>query len=619
MKGRRLVAITVLLAAPSIAISAACTGGGGSTDAGRAAGNDSGAAGTGDTGGLAPVTFEVYEEAEDPSPDTAADWSTLEPGLHASFGSIDEHYFKSSIPQVELTDQWRGTAWRGEKVSAQLVLWSTDPIELIDFEFSSFDGPGQAVLPAEIAQARYIRYVLTDEFADGCGYRNPEDYAAHLYPDGLDPASTFSKPGNSARPVWISISVPPGALPGTYTSSLMMSAPGQPPMSFALALEVLPRTLPPPSEWEFHLDLWQNPYAVARMHEVEPWSEAHWELLRPLMQMLAEAGQKVITTTITDKPWASQTWDPFESMVVWTKKGNGAWEFDYTVFDNWVQFLMDLGINKQINSYSLIPWTGELTYFDEATREKVAVAVEPGSPEYVEMWTPFLIDFRAHLEERGWNTITNIAMDEAEPEDMQRMLDLMDELAPEFGIALADNKKSYKLYPDHIKDLCVSYSDTIDTPDLEYRKAQGHPSTYYVCCSDPFPNTFTFSPPAEAAFIGWFTRAGGLDGFLRWSYNSWTENPLRDSRFRTWPAGDTYIVYPDARSSIRFERLIEGIQDAEKIRILRTELEAAGTPEALRKLELLESTLARFNIRERPDDTEGLLSEGKRILEELSR
>lgn len=613
MMSRKLTVPTILLAVPLAVVLSACSGGGMSAESG---------AGSAGTAGARAATFPFYEEAEDPSPDTSADWSVVEPGLHASVGSIDQHYFRSSIPQLEPSIEWRGTAWRGEKVSAQLVLWSAEPIQGIEIEFSEFAGSGDAngqTLPSDIAQARFVRYVLTDEFADGCGYRKPEDFAVYLYPDGLDLVTSFDKAGNSTRPVWITIDVPHDAAPGTFTANARLSALGQEFQELTLELEVLPKTLPPPSEWAFHLDLWQNPYAVARMHEVEAWSEAHWELLRPIMQMLADAGQKVITATITEKPWASQTWDPFDSMVVWTRTTDGTWEFDYSVFDNWVQFLMDLGINRQINAYSLIPWTKELTYLDEATGEKVAVALEPGSPEYVELWTPFLIDFRAHLEEKGWNTITNIAMDEADAEDMQRMLDLMDELAPEFGIALADNKKSYQLYPDHIKDLCVSYSDVIDESDLEYRKAQGYPSTYYVCCSDPFPNTFTFSPPAEAAFIGWYAKAAGLDGFLRWSYNSWTEDPLRDSRFRTWPGGDTYIVYPDARSSIRFERLIEGIQDAEKIRILREELEAAGTPEARQKLELLESTLARFNIRERPADTEGLLNQGKRVLEELSR
>ena len=42
-------------------------------------------------------------------------------------------------------------------------------------------------------------------------------------------------------------------------------------------LPARPSGWPLPADWEFHLDLWQHPYAVARMHQVEPWSDAHWE------------------------------------------------------------------------------------------------------------------------------------------------------------------------------------------------------------------------------------------------------------------------------------------------------------------------------------------------------
>ena len=42
--------------------------------------------------------------------------------------------------------------------------------------------------------------------------------------------------------------------------------------------------------------------------------------------------------------------------------------------------------------------------------------------------------------------------------------------------------------------------------------------------------------------------AGGYDGYLRWAVNSWTLDPLRDSRFRTWAAGDTYSIYPSLLS-----------------------------------------------------------------------
>lgn len=562
---------------------------------------------------------KTYIEAIDPAPDTTANWADVKPGLQASVGSIDNHYYKSSVPQISQLNGWHGTAWRGEKVSAQLVLWSKDPIRNVACEFSEFVAGDGQIIPATIAKARFVRYVITDEFADGCGTRKPEDYAASLAPDALDNVKCYNMEGNTTRPAWVTIHVPADAEPGVYKSTLKVFAGGQETHSFDFELEVLPRLLPPGTQWEFHLDLWQNPFSVARVHDVKLWSKTHWNKLKPLMKMLADAGQKVITVSLNKRPWGGQTEDQFESMIQWKKKSDGDWEYDYTIFDNWIQFMMDLGIKKQISCYSMVPWGNELYYFDEKTGEEVKVKADPGSKEYIELWTPFLEDFRAHLEQKGWNKITRIAMDERAPKEMKAMLKLLNDVAPEFGVALADNHKSYKLYPDQLKDLCVSHGATIEDRDLEYRKSKGYVSTYYVCCGHRFPNTFTFSPPADAVFIGWYAMAAGLDGFLRWSYCSWVKDPLQDSRFRTWPAGDTYIVYPDARSSIRFERLVEGIQDAEKIRILKKELEGTGTSEAQQKLELLNKIVTQFNIISKPEDSEGLLNHGKKILEELSR
>ena len=559
-------------------------------------------------------------EPKDPSPDTIANWAAVSSGLHASMGSIDHRYQKSSIPQLEPRSDWTGSAWRGENVSAQMVLWSKDPIRQVECTFSDFLDETGRILPARIARARFVRYVITDEFGDGCGNRAPENYAATLSPDILDNAQECDMKGKTSRPVWITLKVPADAQPGNYRSTMKLTALGQEPQSFEFDLEVLPRLLPPPKEWKFHLDLWQHPYSIAKVCDVELWSDEHWESMRPYAEMLADAGQKVITTSVNETPWANQTEYGFDSMIRWKKKTDGAWEYDYTVFDNYVRFMMNMGIDKQINCYSLIPWTAQLVYWDEATARNGAVKIEPGSKAFVEMWTPFLKDFHSHLEEKGWHQITNFAMDECDAEDMRKMLDLMDELAPDFGIALADNKKSYNLFPGHIKDLSVSFtSGSIDKEDLEYRKSRGYVSTYYVCCADEFPNTFTFSPPADAVYLGWYTTAAGFDGLLRWSFTSWVEDPLHDSRFQSWPAGDTYMVYPGARSSIRFERLVEGIQDAEKIRILRDTFEKDGTETGRSKLKRLNETVALFNILSRPQNADALLNHGKQILEELSR
>jgi hypothetical protein len=84
----------------------------------------------------------------------------------------------------------------------------------------------------------------------------------------------------------------------------------------------------------------------------------------------------------------------------------------------------------------------------------------------------------------------------------------------------------------------------------------------------------------------------GFDGFLRWAYNNWGEEPLTDTRYRMWGAGDSVLIYPGYRSSVRFERLVEGIQDAEKIRILRDEFKANRNCEAAAELEMLVNAFA---------------------------
>ncbi len=63
------------------------------------------------------------------------------------------------------------------------------------------------------------------------------------------------------------------------------------------------------------------------------------------------------------------------------------------------------------------------------------------------------------------------------------------------------------------------------------------------------------------------------------------KNPLQDSRFTAWAAGDTYMIYPGARSSIRLERLTEGIQFFEKVRILKEEFEEKGNKGAIKNID----------------------------------
>lgn len=557
----------------------------------------------------------TFEEMNDPTSDTLSDWSNVPAGLHASFISIDDKLPKSVAPEISPVNSTQVTGWKGEKVSAQILLWTSAEIQQVEYEIKDFEGDANT-LPASIAQARFVRYVMTDEFAGGCSHRKPEDFAASLVPDMLDTLECFNLEAKAIRPLWLTIDIPTDAAAGNYRGVVTIHAKNQPSRDFEVELTVVDEVLPEPSEWLYHLDLWQHPSAVARVHNLELWSDAHFEKMRPLMKMLADAGQKVITATLNKDPWNNQCYDAYADMIIWTKNKDGSWEFDYTVFDRWVEFMMDLGIDKMINCYSLLTWNNQMHYNDMDKGELVTMELKAQSKEYEALWSVFLQDFTRHLDEKGWLGITNIAMDERGPEDMKAALSVLDRFAPVLGVSLADNHKSYQQYP-WIKDICVGAGARPTKEEIAVRREKGLNTTYYVCCSDKFPNTFTFSASAEAVYAAWHAAALDLDGFLRWSYNSWTENPLTDSRFRTWPAGDTYIVYPDARSSIRFERLIEGIQDVEKIRVLRKKYNEENTPEAQAKLAELEETIGYFDTMEPSNDWVERLNEAKMLLNSI--
>jgi len=426
----------------------------------------------------------------------------------------------------------------------------------------------------------------------GCGIGAGHD--SSLVADVIDPVKSLPVNKNTTLPIWLSVDIPANTAEGIYKGSVkVIEGKSKQLSTLYYSVQVLNHTLPAPQQWKFHLDLWQNPYSIARINGVEPWSKQHFELMRPYMKMLANAGQKAITTTLIQDPWNSQTYDIYGSMIKWTKNKNGSWTYDYTVFDKWVSFMMSLGIDKLINCYSMIPWNLEFYYHDESLGKDTAMIAKPGSTAYEAHWRPMLVDFARHLKERRWFNKTTIAMDERSMEDMQKAIAIIKSADKDFKISLAGN-----YHPQIAKDLfdySVASNQVIDEATLLSRKKDGLNTTYYTCCTEGYPNTFTFSAPAESVWLAWHAAYKGYNGYLRWAYNCWTKDSLRDTRFGSWSSGDAYLVYPGLRSSIRFERLIEGIQDFEKISVLKAAFIKGNRQD---KLLRLENMLRDFDIGE---------------------
>lgn len=509
-----------------------------------------------------------------------------------SWGDTNARYLHDAAPETLSGSAFLYPVWRNERISAEAVLWSGSGLSDVSVSVSDLRGDGY-VIPSVAAKASFVRYVWGDEMIEGygqCGYRPKGQQDSLLVADMIDIASKTDVAAGTCQPIWVSVNVPSDAVAGVYRGTLTVKAAKSVKMTLPIELEVADRTLPEPKDWKFHLDLWQNPYSVARYHGTELWSKEHFEYMRPVMKMLADAGQKVITATILDRPWNGQTEDAFGSMVTKIKKADGSWEYGYDIFDRWVEFMMSVGIDKAISCYSLIPWHLEFDYLDEASGRMQSLKAEPSSAEYKLYWGNFISDFAAHLREKGWFDMTCIAMDERPAEAMQAALGLIQAVEPDFKVSLAGNW--HPEIEEELYDYCVAFMQDMPDEAKAKRHSKGKISTYYTCCAERYPNLFTVSPLEEAVWIPWYALAKGYDGYLRWAYNHWTADPMTDTRFRTWTAGDCYCVYPEGRSSLRFEKLAEGIQDYEKTRILKEEWLSSGRQDLLMQLD---AVLANFD------------------------
>ncbi len=570
------------------------------------------------------ISFNLIKDW-DPQPDPvnpAADeisaWKTIKPGVQTGFGSTDIAYAKSLPPSGKISASVNLQGWKGERINCLLLVWSAEKIDEVIVRASPFRNSNHQ-LDKGITSISIVNYVLSNEFAGGCGTRDLDKSPSQISPDLLKKANKFGINAQETKPVWIAVDIPPQAPPGVYEGNISVESTSGT-VNHAITLEVMNKSLPAPSAWSFHLDLWQNPYAVARFNRVKLWSAEHINLLKPLLTMLAQAGQKCITTTLIEDPWAGQTFDPYGSMIKWIKKADGTWTYDYSVFDLYVNLAMESGIKEQINCYSMVPVGNKFSWFDEKSSKTITIESIPGTKAYEDMWRSFLHDFKGHLKAKGWLNKTAIALDEREEEEMEKMFVFLKEAAPELKISMAG------FYYGKINPAIYDFSsnwrhvDTLAGDVLDARRRAGLKTTYYVACGIPKPNNFTFSPPAESCYEGWFASAMGFDGFLRWAYNSWPENPLLDSRFTRWPSGDTYFVYPNAQSSVRFERLREGIQDYEKIRILRKELAEDPSRKAAAAREELNNFMGSINTKTLDKRSAAdVINEGKKLLAEIAR
>jgi hypothetical protein len=552
-------------------------------------------------------------------------WAKQKRGLHVAFGSTDELYLRCEVPALkEPTQAWEVSGWRGERLNAQVLVWSTDPQEQIRVQANDLTSNTGEVIKKDQVRLYLVRYVLSNFPYQAKGFTcDVTNQAPYLMPDRLEALERFALPGRTVRPMWLVIDIPLEAKPGAYHGTLKVNS-SKDSATLQLRIDVQKATLPNPRDWKFRLDLWQNPWVVASYFQVRPWSEEHKALLRTHLKLYAECGGKYITTYAVHSPWSDNSFVLERTMIDWIRTTTGSWRFDYSIFDEYVDLAVEAGVRGAITIYTPVPWGHRFRYLDETSGNYIDAEWSPKSEQFKAFWNVFLDDLKAHLSTKGWFEMTYLGINENPLE-----------ITLAAAKVIKENSKDWKITYDGdwhpelsslIDDYSVIISREPSAKELLARTTSGFTTSYYVCCNPPRPNTFVFSAPVEGRYLGWYAAACGYSGFLRWAYDAWPADPMRDARHTLWPAGDCFLVYPGGNSSIRFEKLREGIVDYEKIMLLKdlTGRSSSGTAKNL--LKELENHLGqliehRDHARREYDVTKlsKALEKGKKLIDTLSR
>jgi hypothetical protein len=546
-------------------------------------------------------------------------WLNQKPGLNVSFASTDQMYFRTEVPDLNETSEWEIAGWKGERVNTLILIWSPDTLNQVRFVLKDLSNAKGQTLGKNKIQLNMVRYVISNYPYNAsdvtCGvspYKN-----IFLMPDRFEAFERFNLPGRTVRPVWLSLDIPLTAEAGTYQGSFEVQSEKYK-TTLHLNIRVQKQVLPPPHEWKYRLDIWQNPWVIAWYNHVKPWSAEHKALLKKHLALYAGAGGKYITTYAVHSPWSDNSYMIEETMIEWIKRQNGSWKFDYNIFDQYIQLAMEAGIDKAITIYTPVPWGNRFRYLDEKTGNYVYEIWPPGSVEFKNVWNAFLSDLKIHLQKKGWLEKTYLGINENELEQTLATIKVIKAHSKNWKITYAGNW--HQELDTLLNDYCFLYGNEPDADVVKKRATRGFTSTYYICCNPPKPNDFVFSPPVEGTWLSWYAQAHGYNGFLRWAYDAWPADPERDARHTIWPAGDCFMVYPGGNSCTRFEKLREGIVDYEKISILR-ELATGSSNKKVKSLMIALEDHLRLFLNEHEFKTEKItadVDEGKKMVEALS-
>ena len=375
----------------------------------------------------------------------------------------------------------------------------------------------------------------------------------------------------------------------------------------SLNIDVVDITLPDASEFKFYLDLWQHSSNLARKHETPLFSQEHFEVLESYVKSLAYLGQKAATVVVSEMPWSGQSCASAKekanlyeySMVKVTRRASGRFEYDYSAMRRYIDLCFANGIDSEISVYGLVNiWSGDkkrgfvkparrypdgtrIRYYDEKTQTYKFMRRSADIDNYVRALERYFV-----LE--GLIDKVRIAADE--PADINKYRVCVERLcsvAPRFRMKAAINHAEFiEEFKDKIDDFVPFISCVSSRYDIirTYLGTEGKRFLWYVCCYPFYPNTFLQNELCETLFLAVLTSFMGFDGFLRWNYTVFPDDPRQSVKYGAFPCGDVNFVYPGRNGKVLLSLRYKALRRAAELFEFMYAAKAKATEEEMNDL-----------------------------------
>ncbi|MFC1479456.1 glycoside hydrolase domain-containing protein [Planctomycetota bacterium] len=246
-------------------------------------------------------------------------------------------------------------------------------------------------------------------------------FLSSMIPSNIAPPETVPVVPGAVQPVWITVRAPKKAKPGTYKTKVTVSAEGHKPVTMELALSVHGYSLPDAGNFATMNNLYQSHDSIARYYKVPLWSDKHFELMGKSLKLGKEVGNRFCPIYMVANAYCVGN---AQSMVRWIKKKDGSFDYDFSVFDRYLDLfdktvgnpgvvllhVWTRGCDKGSRSYKKNLYKVTLLNPETGTTELMNIP-EYGTPEGETFWRPVLTQALDRLKKRGWYEVTAIGSD----------------------------------------------------------------------------------------------------------------------------------------------------------------------------------------------------------------